>query len=55
MEFWKFIKPLGITTYILLFLTLLSGLFRFKLKYHKILAILTLVIASIHALIVILY
>ncbi len=55
MELWRFIKPFGIVTYVLILLTLISGLFRWKLKYHKTLAISTLILASIHALIVILY
>ncbi len=53
MELFKFVKPFGIITYILLLLTLISGLFRWKLKYHKALAISALVLATIHALIVI--
>ena len=48
------IKPMGITTLSLLVLTVLSGLFRRKrpkllLKWHKRLAIITLVSALIHA------
>lgn len=54
MELWRFVKPLGIITYVLILLTLIGGLFRWKLKYHKMLAISALILASIHALIVIL-
>ena len=54
MELYKIIKPLGITTYVLLFLTIVSGMLRWKLNYHKRLAITTLLVASIHTLIVIL-
>jgi hypothetical protein len=55
MNVYKFIKPLGIITYSLFLFTLLSGLLRWKLKFHRFLAISTLVFATIHALIVILY
>lgn len=55
MELWKFVKPLGIITYGLLFVTMLSGMFRWKLKKHKTIAIITLVIATLHAVIVLFF
>ncbi|MFC2061602.1 hypothetical protein ACFLUV_03740 [Elusimicrobiota bacterium] len=50
---WKYVKPLGIITYILLLLTVISGKLKWKLKHHRILAIAALIIATVHALIVI--
>ena len=54
MGIWQIVKLLGITTYVLILLTLVSGLLRWKLKNHKTLAILALIATTIHALIVIL-
>ena len=49
----RFVIPLGILTYTLLLATILSGLFRVKLKlkvkHHKLLALLTIILATIHA------
>ena len=42
------LKPLGILTYLLLLATLIGGLKRVKLQYHKALAFTTLGVASIH-------
>ena len=57
MDLGRFVIPLGIVTYTLLLATILSGLFRVKLKlkfkYHKLLALLTIILATIHAGIVI--
>ncbi len=57
MNLGRFVIPLGILTYTLLLTTILSGLFRvklkLKLKHHKLLALLTIVLATIHAGIVI--
>ena len=57
MDLGRFVIPLGILTYTLLLVTVLSGLFRVKLKlnfkHHKLLALLTIVLATIHAGIVI--
>lgn len=48
-----FVILLGILTYTLLLATILSGLFRVKLKlkfkYHKLLALLAIFMATIHA------
>lgn len=55
MEIYTLIKPLGIITYVLLIFAALSGILRWKLKNHKLLAILALLLASIHAVIVIFY
>ena len=56
-ELGNLIKPVGITTLSLLVLTVLSGLFRRKrpkllLKWHKRLAIITLISAFTHAILV---
>ncbi|MBN2406477.1 MAG: hypothetical protein JXJ19_02160 [Elusimicrobia bacterium] len=55
MELWKLIEPLGIMTYSALLLTVISGIRRWKLKKHVMLALLTAVIATVHALIVMLH
>ena len=53
MDLGRFVIPLGISTYVLLLATILSGLFRaklkLKLKHHKVLALLTIITATIHA------
>ena len=46
---FQLIKPLGIITYSFIALTMIAGFFRWKLKYHRLLAIMTIVCASIHA------
>ncbi len=48
---YKFVIPLGITTFIFLVLTLLSGLhiIKVKLKMHRILGFVTLFFALCHA------
>ena len=43
------IKPLGILTYIMILTTLITGLRRIKLSYHQLLAYATLLVASLHA------
>lgn len=59
MEVYQFIKPLGIATYSMIFITILSGLFRksfpYKkwIKFHLIFAITSLTLATIHVLIII--
>lgn len=45
----QFIIPLGISTYFFLLLTVISGFRRWKLKVHIGIAITALVLASIHA------
>jgi len=52
MNLYIFIKPLGIITYLCLLTTLSMGLFRWQFKYHKKMAIITLIFATIHALLV---
>jgi hypothetical protein len=53
----RLIIPFGILTYTLLLTTILSGLFRvklkIKLKHHKLLALMTIISATVHAGIVI--
>ncbi|MHC4905579.1 MAG: YHS domain-containing protein [Planctomycetota bacterium] len=57
--FFKFVKPMGIVTLVLVVLTVSAGLLRrkspkFLLKWHKRMGILTLISALIHALLVLL-
>jgi hypothetical protein len=54
MNIHDFVIPLGLTTYSLLIITFLFGLFRWNFKYHRLLAIVTLIAASIHLIFVIL-
>ena len=61
MSLHEFIIPLGILTYAALILTILSGFMIFKfhikwinMKWHIILAVITILLASFHAAIVIL-
>jgi len=49
---YRFIKPLGVTTYLLLLFSLIYGIFGLNLTHHRIIAVLTLIIASTHGLIV---
>ncbi|MBN1897761.1 MAG: hypothetical protein JW827_03205 [Spirochaetes bacterium] len=58
MELMQWIKPLGIVTYSMVFLTLVLGVFRKRVKnsfkWHRILGIISFVLASCHAALVIL-
>jgi hypothetical protein len=47
------IIPLGILTYSSLILGIVSGIRRWKLKIHKIIAITTIILATLHASLVI--
>lgn len=53
------IKPLGIATYVFVILTFLAGLFRaklkLKLKHHKGLAWVAMILASLHGLLVLIF
>jgi hypothetical protein len=49
----KLIIPLGILTYLSLILGIISGLRRWKLKVHKTIAIITIILATMHATLVI--
>jgi len=53
MDLGRLVLPLGILTYILVLAAILSGLFRsklkLKLKHHKLLALLAIVLATMHA------
>jgi len=49
----NFIIPLGIMTYLSLILGIISGIKRWKLKIHKTIAIITVVLATLHAALVI--
>jgi hypothetical protein len=53
MNIYLLIKPLGIITYAFLFLTALSGLLRWKLKYHKTFAFTTIALATLHFIVII--
>jgi len=59
MEISELIKPLGIVTYGFVFLTFLAGLLRARLKLkirlHKTLAFLSLILASAHGLLVLIF
>jgi hypothetical protein len=56
MEITGFIKPLGIATYSLVVIALASGLFRaklhLKLSTHKRLALLAVILATLHGMLV---
>ena len=54
MKTWNYFKLFGILTYMLLFAAALSGRFRWKLKVHVLLAGTALVLATAHALMIIL-
>ncbi|MBN2790006.1 MAG: hypothetical protein JXR69_07440 [Candidatus Delongbacteria bacterium] len=57
MELYDLVMPLGIITYVLIILAILTGRRIIKLhpKWHKIIAVLALVFATLHAAIVISY
>lgn len=61
MELVSYVRPLGIMTYSFLFLTVASGLLRKKFSYvkwfrfHRTFAILSLLMATFHAAVVIYY
>ena len=48
----RLIIPFGIVAYTLLLATFITGLRRMKLKYHKRLAFAAIILASLHALLV---
>jgi DMSO/TMAO reductase YedYZ heme-binding membrane subunit len=49
MNLSALIVPLGIAAYTFLLLTFITGIRKVKLKYHKRLAIIAVVLATIHA------
>ena len=49
MNFGDFLIPFGITTYSLLAITAISGLMRIKLQRHKLLALIAVLFATLHA------
>lgn len=55
MNLYSVVKPLGILTYILLLLTIISGWKKWGIKKHTRIAIITIIAASVHALMVILF
>ena len=59
MELSEFIKPLGIVTYGFVFLTFMAGLLRarlkLKIKLHKTLAFVAVILASVHGLLVLIF
>lgn len=59
MEISELIKPLGFVTYGFVFLTFLTGLLRarlkLKIKLHKALAFLSVILASVHGLLVLVF
>jgi len=52
MELGRLIIPLGIITYLMVLITVISGLYRVKLKTHKWLAAITILLATLHAIVV---
>ena len=48
MNISEFIVPLGILTYSLVLVTALSGIFRIKLKNHRLLALIAVALATLH-------
>lgn len=52
MELGRLMIPLGITTYLMALITVVSGLYRVKLNTHKLLAGVTIFLASLHAILV---
>lgn len=53
MNFYDLIIPLGILTYIFAAATLITGLFHARLQVHKRLAFSTIILATLHAALVI--
>jgi len=51
MEIWDFVMPLGIATYIMIILMLLTGMkiIKSKGKTHKKLGVITFILATCHA------
>lgn len=49
----NFIIPLGILTYLSVILGIISGLRKWKLKVHKTIALIAIILATLHAAIVI--
>ena len=47
------IIPLGILTYLCVILGIISGLKRWKLKFHKAIAVIAIILATLHAALVI--
>ena len=52
MEIYTILKLLGIITYIFVFITALTGLLKVKIKNHKLLAIIAVLLASLHGILV---
>jgi hypothetical protein len=52
MEIYTILKLLGIVTYIFVFITALTGLLKVKIKNHKLLAIIAVLLASLHGILV---
>ena len=55
MDLHSLLKPTGILTFLLFFVTFLFGLKRWNFKVHKRLAVAAVVMAVVHALLVIVY
>lgn len=51
MELTKLIKPLGIITYVFVLLAVLTGLriIKVNLKWHRLIALIGIIIATLHA------
>ena len=55
MGIGDFLKPLGMLAYLLVLLTFLFGLFRWNFKVHKKLGIAAVILATLHAILVLVY
>jgi len=53
MNEFNLLKIFGLLTYIFVLITVISGVLRAKIKVHKAIAVITLVLATVHALLVI--
>lgn len=56
MELWDLVEPLGIATYILIVILLLTGMRIVKVKrpMHKVIGIITFIVATLHGAVVLL-
>ena len=54
MNLYVFIKPMGIVTFLCLLITFAMGFFKWQFKHHKKMAIITLIAAAIHTVLVVL-
>jgi len=53
MNLYALVKPLGIVTYAVILVAVISGLLRWKLKVHRAIAIVAAVLGVLHAALVV--